>query len=130
MRLVWSLGLEGLQRETRAGGEEGETSITPVLVCILVAVIYFFLLFFSIVFCPSCGNEVACLPSSLASHSDTPPSLAQAQASYQLVSIVAAAYVDRTGGTPQSLLSSLCCLLTDNRCLGFSGNMRLFAGFS
>lgn len=76
----------------------------------------------------SCGNEVACLPSFLASssdHSDTPPSLAHVQASYQLVSSVAAACVDRT---PQSLLSSLSSLLTDNRCLGFSGNMRLFAG--
>lgn len=36
--------------------------------------------------------------------------------------------MDRTAGTSQSLLSSLCSLLTDNRCLGFSGNMHLFAG--
>lgn len=36
--------------------------------------------------------------------------------------------MDRTVGTTQSLLYSLCSLLTDNRCLGFSGNMRLFAG--
>lgn len=43
MRQVWSLGLEGLQRERKEGevGGGGETSITPVLFCILVAVVFF-----------------------------------------------------------------------------------------
>lgn len=120
-----SLGLERLQRE----GKEGKTAITPLLLCALVAIFFFFFFFFSF-FPLSCGNEVACHPSSLACHPDTPPSLTHAQASYQLVSSGAVAGVDRTAGTAQSPLSSSCSLLTDNRCLGFSGNARLFAGLS
>ena len=110
MRLVWSLGLEWLQRE----GNEGKQPL-------LLSFFFFFFLYFgrrfllSFFFFPpflfpppsSCGNEVACPPSSLACHPDTPPSLAHAQASYQLVSSVAAAGADRTAGTTQSLLSSL-----------------------
>ncbi|CAB1437265.1 unnamed protein product [Pleuronectes platessa] len=49
----------------------------------------------------SCGNEVACLPSSLACHPDAPPSPAHAQAPHQLVSQwTASASVDGTTGTP------------------------------
>lgn len=50
MRLVWSLGLERLQRE----GKEGKTAITPLLLCVLVAIFFFplffpFLFFFSLI---------------------------------------------------------------------------------
>lgn len=45
MRLVWSLGLERLQREWK----EGKTAITPLLLCVLVA-IFFFSLFFPFLF--------------------------------------------------------------------------------
>lgn len=53
-------------------GGRGEAAITLVLFCI------FGFLFFSFFPPSSCGNEVACLPSSLACHPDTPPSLAHA----------------------------------------------------
>lgn len=123
MKLVWSLGLEELQREGKEGEREGrgETALT------LVLFLYFgwcFLVFFSF-FSSSCGNEVVCLPSSLACHADAPPSLAHAWASFQLVSIVATAGVDKIVETPRSLFSSWCSLLTDSRCLGFSGNVFL-----
>lgn len=114
--------LESGSGRSTEGREGGETVITPLLLRTLVTI--FSLFFFHL----SCGNEVACHPSSLACHPDTPPSFTHAQASYQLVSSVAAVGVDGTAETTQSLLSSLCSLLTDNRCLGFSGNTRLFAG--
>lgn len=81
-----------------------------------------FLVIFFLFSPSSCGNEVVCLPSSLACHADAPPSLAHEWASFQLVSIVATAGVDKIVETPQSLFSSWCSLLTDNRCFGFSGN--------
>lgn len=87
---------------------------------------FFWLVFSCYFFFPfppsSCGNEVVCLPSSLACHADAPPSLAHEWASFQLVGIVATAGVDKIVETPQSLFSSWCSLLTDNRCFGFSGN--------
>lgn len=118
--------LESGSGRATEGREGGETAITPVLFLYFGRRFLLSFFFFSpFLFSPSsCGNEVACPPSSLACHPDTPPSLAHAQASYQLVSSVAAAGSDRTVGTTQSLLSSLHSLLTDNRCLGFSGNMR------
>lgn len=76
MRLVWSLGLEGLQRE----GKEGETGEDEGKQPLLLSFSVFWspFSFFSFLFPSSCGNEVACPPSSLACHPDTPPSLAHA----------------------------------------------------
>lgn len=82
--------LESGSGRSTEGREGGETVITPLLLCTLVTI--FCLFFFHL----SCGNEVACHPSSLACHPDTPPSFTHAQASYQLVSSVAAAGVDGT----------------------------------
>lgn len=116
----------GTSTEGREGGENSHYSSPSLCIGRHFLFLFFFFSFFPL----SCGNEVACHPSSLACHPDTPPSLTHAQASYQLVSSGAVAGVDRTAGTTQSPLSSSCSLLTDNRCLGFSGNARLFAGLS
>lgn len=99
------------------GREEGDQLFLFLFFWLMFSCYFFFL------FSPSsCGNEVVCLPSSLACHADAPPSLAHEWASFQLVSIVATASVDKIVETPQSLFSSWCSLLTDNRCFGFSGN--------